>query len=377
METLHTVLKHGAMYSDWEAFPPSVFAERVERTKRAIGEAGDDAWIIYGDAQHYGELAYLTHFLPRLRSSLVLIAQDREPVVLTCVGSRDIPAMQVLTPVRDIRPYWRLPEAMPKFIAEEGLAAGRIGLVGIRESMPIGEWNAIRSALPTVKWTFRDPEFAKVRRPDDVTAKGIAVAKSVVDEGLRAAQQYFHEGMTLRTASAEVERVVRKLAAEDVRILVGSQSGAQGHLRPPDDAPVVEGYPVSLFLACEVQRCWAEAAVTIAPGSGSSKDRILSETAERALAAMIGVVTPEAKAEAVWNAAMQTIDEPELRSCAGEYGLGHGIGLDEYEKPEIAKNVTDDFTSCAGVALHVVLKSGGALGAAGKTLIRTDGKFAE
>ena len=376
METLHSVLKHGAMYSDWNAFPPSLFVERLATTKRAIRDSGDAAWIVYGDAQNYGELAYLTHFLPRLRSSLVLITPDGEPVLLTCVGSRDIPAMQVLTWVTDIRPYWRLPEDLAQFLADAGLTNSRIGLVGVRESMPIGEWDAIRGKVPGVQWTFRDAEFGEVRTPDEATARAIRHAASVVDEGLRAAMTFFRERPTFRAASAEVERIVRRLAAEDVRILVGGapQNGYQ--LRPPDDAPIPAEQSVPIVLACEVQRCWAEGATTIPGNANRPQVRHLAETAERALSTMVATVTPRARAHSVWDAAMRSLDEPNLRACAAAYGMGHGIGLDANEEPEIAADGAGSFASCSGVALHVVLLHDQDSAAAGTTLVRSGEAFA-
>lgn len=375
METLHTVLKHGAMDSDWTAFPRAIFAERLAAARKAIAEAGDEAWIVYGDCQHYGELAYLTHFLPRLRSSLALITLDRDPIVLTCVGSRDIPAMQVLTWVTDIRPYWRLPENMPQFIAETGLTNARIGLVGVRESMPIGDWEAIRAALPGVTWSFRDDAFARLRRPDEVTANAIRHAGSVVREGLRLAPGFFKDRPTLRAACAEIERVVRRLAAEDVRILAGG-GGAHGReLRPPDETLIDAAQAIPLFLACEVQRCWAEAATTLhLNGSHSPAEAGLAQSAERALNAMLETLAPQARAGDVWSAAMATL-EPPLRESASIYGLGHGIGLDALEAPEIAPGENATFEPCAGVALHVVLRTATGAAATGTTLVRAGERF--
>jgi Xaa-Pro aminopeptidase len=376
VETLHSVLKHGAMFSDWDAFPRDVFRDRLAATKRAMRDCGDDAWIIYGDAQNYGELAYVTHFLPRLRSSLVLITPDAEPVVLTCVGSRDIPAMQVLTWITDIRPYWRLPDDLGTFLTDAGLANARLGLVGARESMPIGEWDAIRRNLPGVQWTFRDDEFAEIRKPDDVTARAVKHAVAVVDEGLRAAAATFRNQPTSFAAAAEIERAVRRLAAEDVRILIGGSSPSGPQLRPPDDVPIVANGSVPIVLAVEVQRCWAEGAITIPGTTQRPGDRILAEMAERSLAAMVAVVKPQTRAADVWEAGMRAIDRPELRDCANGYGLGHGIGLDANEAPDIAEGGAGSFAACAGVALHVVLQHEHDAAVAATTLVRAGNGFA-
>ncbi len=79
MQTLHPVLKHGGLFSDWDLLPRPMFIDRYARIQSAIAAAGDDAWLIYGDAQRYGDVAYVSHFVPRLRSVLVLVPKTGKP----------------------------------------------------------------------------------------------------------------------------------------------------------------------------------------------------------------------------------------------------------------------------------------------------------
>ena len=129
----------------------------------AIAEAGDDAWLVYGDAQRYGALAFATHYVTRLRSALALVPRTGEPVLLAAVGSRDVPASKVLTWVDDLRPYNRLPASVVQLVEERGLDGGKLGTVGFDVSMPIAEWDAIAEGLPKVQWRQRDAEFAALR----------------------------------------------------------------------------------------------------------------------------------------------------------------------------------------------------------------------
>jgi len=82
------------------------------------------------------------------------------------------------------------------------------------------------------------------------------------------------------------------------------------------------------------------------------------------------------RAAGVWEAGMRAIDRPDLRACADGYGLGHGIGLDANEEPEIMEDGAGSFAACAGVALHVVLQHEGDSVAAGATLVRSGNGFA-
>ena len=38
MQTLHSVLKHGGLFSDWDLLPQSMFADRYARVQAAISE---------------------------------------------------------------------------------------------------------------------------------------------------------------------------------------------------------------------------------------------------------------------------------------------------------------------------------------------------
>jgi Xaa-Pro aminopeptidase len=364
MLTLHSVLKSGAQYADWDAFPPQVFSERLARVRAAVAASGDDAWLVYGDAQHDGDLAFLTHFPTRQRGSLLLLRPSGEPVLLAAVGSRDIPASKLLTFVSDMRPYSRLVDALPKLLAAEGLDAARIGLVAVRDALAIAEWDALRHALPNVTWAFRDDAFAPLRRiADPVLAAGVARAAAVAEAGLHRAAEVIVPGAVLRAAAAEIERTLRRAAAEDVRILVGSARGG-GVLHPPDDRRLANDDGVLVFVAVVVQRCWAEAGRTLLLGSPPEPVRALERRADAAVDAMAAALGPGETAGALWDAAARVLDAAQLRS-AGAYGLGHGIGLDADEAPAILPGSTETFGGCAGIALHAVVRNddGGALAA--------------
>jgi len=368
VQTLHTVLKSGAQYADWEAFPKDLFAGRLARVRAAVTAAGDDAWLVYGDAQHDGDLAYLTHFPTRQRGSLLLVRPVGEPVLLAAVGSRDIPASKLLTCIADMRPYSRLVEALPKLLADEQLDAARIGLVGVRNALAIAEWDGLRHALPRVRWTFRDDAFAPLRPgADPALVRGIARAAAVSDAGLARAAEVLVPGAVLRSALAEVERTLRRAAAEDVRILVGSANHG-GVLHPPDDRTLASDDGLLVFVGIVVQRCWAEAGRTFPLGNVPAAVRALERRATAAVDAMAAALSPAATAGGVWDAAMRVLDGPQSRASAAAYGLGHGIGLDAEEAPAIVPGSAATFAGCAGVALHAVVRGDGCGALAGRTI---------
>ncbi len=356
MQGQHPVIKRGGIYWDQAALPPAVFEERLRRVQAAIAEAGDDAWLMYGDGQRYAPVAYVGHFLPRTRSALALVPRSGKPILLASVGPRDLPAVKTLTPIEDIRPFSQLPREAIRLLTEQRLGQAQVGLVGARGQLPVAEWQAISSELPEVHWQQRDDIFNTLRAAKEPSEQAmIRKAYEAVQTGLDAASHSVKPGVSLRQALAEVDKAMRQAGAEDVRLLVATGSG---RLRPAGDTAVPSGQSVSLFAAAEVQRYWAEGGRTY---GGSAT------LAQQALDAMAAAAKPGGTAGAVAAAARAVLSSATgwENTSADEYGLGHGIGLDQEEPPVIAPGSAERVAEGVALALHVALPGS----IAGTTLI--------
>jgi Xaa-Pro aminopeptidase len=379
VQTQHSVLKRGGLYWDRDTAPPAMYQDHVERIQAAIDQAGDDAWILYGDAQRYGAVAYASHFLPRARSALVLVPRSGQPVLLASVGPRDVPAAKTLTAVEDVRPFVRLPREAIRLLMEQGLGQKQVGLVGARGQLSAADWEAISSELPEIRWEHRDAVLDQLRASKSAAEQAvIGKAGEVVEAGLSAAAGAFTPGTTVRQALAAVDKAMRYAGAEDVRLLIGLGSGS---LRPASDAAIAAGQPICLLAAAEVQRYWSEAARTYiaagaqpsaaaggtpgaagAPGAfaGAMAARgagAAAALAQQAVDAMAAAAVAGATAGAVADAARAVLSSATgwTSTSADAYGLGHGIGLDLEEPPAIAAGSTERLQAGAALALHVVL----------------------
>lgn len=370
MLTQHTVLKRGASYWDRALLPQASFTARLQAVQAAIAACGDDAWLMYGDAQGYGPVAYTTHFFPRTRSALALVQRSGEPVLLASVGLRDIPASKTMTPVEDLRPFARLPGEAVKLVKERGLEKARLGVVGTTDALSVAEWSAIAGELPEVEWQRRDEQFATMRAvKGKYELDAIRAAAAVAHRGLEAAAQELAPGRKMREATAAIERVMRYGAAEDVRLLVASGPQCGVALRPPDDRVLEPEDTVMLVLAVAVQRYWAEAAQTFALGAASADQRALEVKASAAVEAMTAALHPEAHIANVAHAAESALGDPALVRVARGYGLGHALGLDAEEAPAIVAGSPAHVASSAAFGLHVVLHAHGRGACAGHTVI--------
>jgi len=375
MRTLHSILKHGGLFWDRELLPPDAYTARYERIQETMRASGDDAWLVFGDVARYGNLTYLTNFLPRVRSAMAYLPREGAPVLYASIGLRDIPAAKTLTWVDEIRVFGRVPASVVKLITDEGLAKGRIGLVGFDESMPVADWDAIVKELLDVDWQPRSGALDDLRaRKDASEIAAMRAAARVVQTALEGAGEALTPGVTMRQAFARLEGAARGLGAEDVRILAASGPQTGLALGPIDDRVLEAGDPVMVHFTVERQRYWAEAGRTFTVGGATGAADGLHGRAQAALAAMEAAAKVGATIAGIARAARDAIGDAALADKAESYGFAHGIGLDAEEYPLIDAHDDAPLNAGATLALRAVLHGDGGGAIAGRTvLIGEDG----
>jgi Xaa-Pro aminopeptidase len=370
MRTLHSVLKHGGLFWDQDLLPTDAYAARYARIQAAMGESGDDAWLVFGDVALYGNLTYITNFLPRVRSAMAYLPREGAPILYASVGLRDIPSAKSLTWVEEMRVFGRVPSTIAEFIADEGLERSRIGLVGFDESMPIAEWDAVAEALPNVDWQPRPGGFNQLRAQKDEMEIGVMrAAAGVAQTALEGAPGVLKPGATMRHALAQLDGAARRLGAEDVRILAASGPQSGIGLRPIDDRILDDGDTVLIHFAVEHQRYWAEVARTYVVGTGQDAVHRLHARAEAALDAMESTATAGSTIGAIAAAARDAIGDADLAARAEAYGFAHGIGLDAEEFPLIRSHDHAPIAAGTTLALRAILHGEENGAAAGKTVL--------
>ena len=361
MHTMHPVLKRGGLFWDRELLPPRAFGERFARIQAEIAASGDDAWLIYGDVERYGALAWFSNFLPRTRSASALVPASGPPTLLIAVGLRDVPAAKTLTWVDDVRPFARLPRTLASVIRERGLESARIGLACVEELLSIKDWNEIVSAVPGALFVTRTNEVAALRaNKDECEFAALRQAAEVVSGALDLCEGLLKPGVNLRVALSQVERHARAHAAEDVRIMQAAGRNASIALRPLEDHELRDGDIVMVYVAAEAQRYWAEEARTFVLGIASPNLRRLASRAMAALDAMTERASAGNSVGALASAADIALDAAHLRDAAGGYGYGSGVGLDLAEAPFIARDGDERLPERGALALRVIAHENGA-----------------
>src|SRR5215469_15577637 len=96
MLTMHPTLLVGP--ADWDAtrLPREEFAARIATFWRTC-DPGIAGAIVFGSPRHHAELAYLTHFTPKLEAAIALIAREGAPRLLIGGGANMLGAAKPLT----------------------------------------------------------------------------------------------------------------------------------------------------------------------------------------------------------------------------------------------------------------------------------------
>jgi Xaa-Pro aminopeptidase len=361
----HSVLKRGCSTWDPKLAPREEFQSRLEGVRREMAALELDALVIYGDNYCFADLCYLTNYFPKVRGGLAVVPREGQISLLLNIGSRDVPFAKTLTWVDDVRASNALGADGAKLLKEKGLERGKLGLADSGRGFPLPQLEEMKAALPGVEWTACDALIAPFRRqksPHELAA--IRAAGGVLREICDEAQSFIMPAKKAYEFVADIDRLARDKGAEDIRILCG-----EGRLQPPSFKQAGGiGDHWAVHLAVQHERYWADAGRTYIL-AGEAKSAPAYERAQEAVLQMAACLKPGADIGAMEDIARSRLGE--FYATASMYGIGHGIGLNQWEAPffndrdasEVGAPSVDAATLHEGMtlALRVTFKAEGRL----------------
>jgi hypothetical protein len=270
--TQHPTLLIGP--SDWDEIraPKAEFDRRIDAMWAAFPNASQA--IVFGSAAHHAELAYLTHFVPKLEPGIALLARDGQHKLLFGGGPNMIGAMQPLTFISDMAPL----NALGKLIAgceAPLLIGGGAATTAVRKTIDEATGGTVQDASAHVQALMRKKspsELAAIRAACDTLNKAIAAIRDAT-----------HAGRGATAALLAGERAAIESGAQDVRTLLSLDGGRT--LRPFEalDDRMVD--PLQVYVAVRRFNHWAEGFATVAktPHSAAAHAIALLEKALTAL----------------------------------------------------------------------------------------------
>jgi Xaa-Pro aminopeptidase len=323
----HSVLKRGCSTWDPKQVPPEVFQSRVDIVRKEMARQNLDALVIYGDNYSFADLCYLTNYFPKVRGGIAVVPRDGAVSMLLNIGSRDVPFAKTLTWVEDVRASNQVGSDGAKLIKEKGFEKAKIGLVDSGQGFPLPQFEEMKGALPRVDWMACPSMIRPLRLVK--SARELAAMRDagrVLNEICSEAGKFITPERKEYEIVADIDRLARDKGAEDIRILTGEK-----RLNPPSfKQSASPGNHWAVYLAMQHERYWVEAGRTYLL-SKDAKIQAAYEKAQEIVAQMAAHLKPGGTATAIEEAAQRELGE--FYGTASMYGLGHGIGLDQWEAP--------------------------------------------
>ncbi len=336
METIQPILKRGRDVWDRINMPEAEFRERAQRIQEKIRKENLDVMLVYGAGlNEYGNSCYLSNFVTKMpQGALVILPKEGEVTFIFQGGSRELKTVQTTTWIEDTRPAMDLPQACVKFLKEKGLVPSRVGIAGIREWMPVREYQVLMDGIAPCEVIDMDHvlrEMRMVKSPKECDQ--MRRASRIVARGFDFISGAAFPDTNERMIEAMIDREMRLEGVEDVRILIGKPREKQWALRPADDLPVSEGDSVIIYLALSFERYWAEGIRTF-----SFKDSFFEKPDLGTFAGIfekgLSGMGPGRTVSQFYKGLLGDADKSGLEPIL-DYGLGHGIGLGPNEFPVI------------------------------------------
>jgi Xaa-Pro aminopeptidase len=307
--------------------PEEEYRGRLEVVRQQMERQGLDALVIYGDNYSFADLCYLTNYFPKVRGGIAVVPRNGAISLLLNIGSRDVPFAKTLTWIEDVRASNQVGADGAKLLKEKGFEKARLGLVDSGQGFPLPQLEEMKSALPQVTWQNLHSLFQPIRLRK--TARELAAmgeAGRLLSEICQDAAAVIKPGRKEYEIVADIDRLARDKGAEDIRILAGEK-----RLNPPSFKQAASiGTHWAVYFAVQHERYWAEAGRTYVLSS-ESKLQSAYQKAREIVAQMAAQLKPGNSVKAIEETARKQLGE--FYAAASNYGLGNGIGLNQWEAP--------------------------------------------
>ena len=335
--------------------------QRTERLRRRMRAEGFDALVIHSDEYRSGHSTYITNYRPlnviEESPQLVILIEDREPVVL--LGRLNAYAARDLCWMKDIRGIHRPDIDLPEILAPIAGRRSRIGLIG-KNILPVELHERIAAAVPRAEFISRDDVMLDLRKiKSEAEIALMERAAAINDEVLRQAARRIEVGMSEIQVAGLAEGIARHLNA-DIGSATVVMSGP--NTRYPawraGERRIEPGDFVMLDINPSVGNYCNDGGITVLmPGADPEQERALV-VGHRALKRVVPTIRPGITARSIFDALLAELEPEGLAEhftpyAKGLRGVGHAVGLDVVEPPNLSSD--SDFELEAGMTLAVKL----------------------
>jgi hypothetical protein len=245
--------------ADWDSahMPREEFAARIATLWEVCGP-DMPCVVVFGSARHHAELAWLTHFTPKLEPGLALIKRSGAVRLFVGGGINMLDAARPLSWVDELLPLRSAPKAVAESMRESG-GARRLGIIG-GDAMLVDFRRDIADALaqdPSQIAIDITPRVAPLMcRKSARELAAIRQSCATLDTALAALQVDWRSGADVTTAILAAEGAANRAGAQDVRTLFSVDGGRT--LTPFTGLDTRQIDPLQVYMAVRRHNYWAE-----------------------------------------------------------------------------------------------------------------------
>jgi Xaa-Pro aminopeptidase len=337
------------------------FEKRLLELRKIIKRKNLDGIIIYSDEYRSGYCTYFTGYKPinvieESPQTLILI-KDNDPILV--VGRLNYYSAKETVWIKNILQHNKFETEIFEILKKNNKKNLAIGLAG-EHLMPFYLRDLISEAMPDVNFSIQTSilnDLRKIKTEKEV--KLMKQAAKINDQVLRQLRDEIQIGMTEQQVVAYADFFGRKLGADlGSATVVMSGYNTKFPAWRATNKEINKGEFVMVDFNPTIENYCNDGGVTFLM-SGASKKKIEAlEMSHQFLKEVIKNIKANNKASSIhdqfYNLLKPTGFEPSFSPyVSGTRGLGHGVGLDVVEAPDLSK--ISDFILEAGMTLAIKL----------------------
>lgn len=215
-------------------------------------------------------------------------------------------------------------------------------------------------------------EMRAVKDPEEIQA--IRTAEAIGDKAFTHILDFIKPGVSERDIALEIEFFMRRNGAEGLSFDTIAATGAHGAIphAEPDGRLIQTGDFVVLDFGCVYNGYCGDMTRTVCVGKASGEMKKVYDTVLKAQLSSLEMLCEGVTARDVHNNAQRIIDE--LYPGSFGHALGHGVGLDIHEQPNLSSKNDKPLVSGNVVTVEPGIYLSGFCGVRIEDLVVIDGK---
>jgi len=326
--------------------PIETFTRRIESIKKELSTRELDALFVFSDEYRPGSTLYLSDYYPInvIEESPQGVYVPLEGEVILFLGSINAQTARKVTWIKDIRSIEEIELFFQNF-QERKERPLKIGLVG-EALLPVLYYRKLKPVLDKNDFVYADDIINRMRAiksPDEI--ERMEKAAHLGDAAIKEAVTRLREGeVTERELAADAEYVIRTGGGNigSATILSAGMHTKMPTWRP-SDKKIESGEMVLIDVNPSLRGYCADVSVTVFNGNVEGEKKKILSLSKQILRSVITHMQPGLPVSTIYNFFLQRVRESGYEQffmpyAKGMRAVGHGIGLDVVEWPNLDKD---------------------------------------